>query len=217
MILDEDFHEEEGIQLSDQEIFTQIWVKPTKIFRYLLSKKYTKFIVPLFITASIISTFNTDQDSANFIKISPIVDLTIRFFISAFIYYFYALLLTWTGRWMEGKATKTDLLIVVAYSMPPIILMLPILIIQFTIFGTDILSGGVDLTQYEKNQVGIFHVTEYLMLLLQLWSLWLVIIGISEAQNFTVGRAIGNIIFAGIVVWIFSLIFLFILGGVLSI
>ncbi|MEL6944520.1 MAG: YIP1 family protein [Bacteroidota bacterium] len=218
MILDEGFHEEQETRLSDREFFVQIWAKPRQTFRYLLDTKYTKFVVALFVIASIISGLCTLNELS--LVSSPFfwVNLAGLIIGNAIFYYFSALMLTWSGNWMEGKATKQDLFIVVTSSLVPIITIGFItFLIRVFVYGGEILFDSIGSVGKNQFQNIVLKITNFIFLGAQIWSLWLVVVGISEAQNFTNGRAIGNIIFAGIVVMFFSWLISIFLMSILSI
>lgn len=83
-------------------------------------------------------------------------------------------------------------------SITSIILLIP----QISILGTDLFKGGV---QFQEAFVplsiasnSLLMITGLLQIILSGWSLVLSIIGISEAQNFSIGKTILNMVMPGI-------------------
>ena len=108
--------------------------------------------------------------------------------------YFYSGLISWTGKWLKGTADTSTILHVLAYAMIPTIISLIFLIPQFATYGVevykkdgDIISGGLIINI-------IFWSSMAAELVLGCWTIYLCVIGISELQQFTIGKAVLNLL-----------------------
>ncbi|MEM8527745.1 MAG: YIP1 family protein, partial [Bacteroidota bacterium] len=163
-----------------------------------------KLVIPLFVAISVVNGFSSIGSLSLLGRLSYLSNIIGLIFGNAVFYLFCALMLAWSGNWMEGKATKQDLFIVVAHSaIPMIIITFFVTITRLLFFGSLTSVGLINIFQEEQSSIVIFRTLNGIISIGQIWSIWLVTIGISEAQNFTNGRAIGNIVFAFIIVYFF--------------
>lgn len=184
--------------LSDREVFMQIWTQPRKVFRFIDDYGYEKYLIPLLVLAGISRAFerasnqNTGEDNSLILVISLAIIVGGLFgWIS---YYFYSRLLSWTGRWLDGIADGQSILRVLTYGLLPSILGLFFVFIQVLIFGKEVF---VENATYQGSNILtniVFWGAVIAQLILSIYSLILIVIGLSVVQRFGIGKAILNLL-----------------------
>ncbi len=189
-------------RFTDKEIFTKIWINPRPIFKYINHFKYQKHLTVLLILAGITNAFDRADvsnvgryDSIIVTIVAPVLGGALFGWIS---FYIYSSLIRFTGKWINGKADTDSILRVLAYATIPSIAGL-ILVIPKLLFGESNLVESI-LTYG-------FSTVESI---LGIWTLVLSVIGISEVQQFSIGRAVLNLILACLVIAV-PIIFIFLI------
>ena len=199
MNLDEDLiSETENMELTDGEIFTKIWTSPRLVFRYLNDTRYDKFVTILLILAGIARGFDRASIKNMGDNLPLIGVLSICIILGGLLgwisYYIYAALLSWTGTWLNGKGDTDSLLRMISHAMIPMIVALILLIPQISVFGNEIFQSDSDIYGTGMAATIMYYFTSYLGISLSIWSIILVVIGISEVQKISVWKSILNMI-----------------------
>lgn len=189
---------------TDKEIFTKIWTIPRPIFKYINHLKYEKHLTILLILAGITSAF--ERAETNYLGSNDSIGITIFASIIGgalfgwISYYLYSSLIRFTGKWLNGKANTDSILRTLAYASIPTITGLVLVIPKFLLTGTDL---------YQNLLTYGFTVVESI---LGIWTFVLYVIGISEVQQFSIGKALLNLLlpFIVIVIPIFILVMAFV-------
>ncbi|MFT5349162.1 MAG: hypothetical protein ACI9M3_002212 [Bacteroidia bacterium] len=188
---------EQTIYFSNKEIFTKIWTNPRLVFRYLHSQEYDKFLTPLLILAGIAKALDRASSKGSGDNMSLIGVLLLSIIAGGLLgsisYYIYAALLSWTGKWLKGKSDFTGLLRVLAHGSIPVIVGLVFLIPQIALFGNEVFKTNGDLSGEGIFFNVFFNITVGAQIILSIWTIVLNIIGISEVQEFGIGKAIVNL------------------------
>jgi hypothetical protein len=205
MILDESIEiQAENMQLTDKEIFTNIWTSPRLVFKYLNENRYDKFVNLLLVLGGISGTFNnasTRNMGDNFPLIAVIAICIILGGLIGWIgYYIYAALLSWTGRWINGRGDTKSLLRVVSHAMIPAIFSMVLLIPQIIICGNGIFQSDFDILNNSLSAVIFFYLTILLELILGIWATVILVVGLSEIQKLSIGKSILNMILPGLII-----------------
>ena len=106
-------------------------------------------------------------------------------------FYVYAALVSWTSTWVGGRITGKATLEIMAYAAIPMIFSLVFLSLQMMIYGSRIFRSDDSFAEYDLN----FFVYNGLLVihaLLSLYSFALFVIGLSEVQKISVGKAALN-------------------------
>jgi len=198
--------------LSFTDIFTQIWTSPRKIFKRINDENYSKYVVILLALSGISRTF--DQASAknlgDDISIRGILGICIIAggFIGWITYYIFAALISWTGKWLKGEGNTKSILNIIAYALIPSIIALVFLIPQISIYGNEMFKSDGDIISAGL----IFNILVYQSLFFEfafgIWTIVLLVIGISEVQKLSIGKSIINILLPG---FLFMILILFII------
>lgn len=197
MILDDNLQEEQEIVLSDKDIFTKIWTSPRKVFKYIHEHQYDKYVHLLIVLGAINQSLSRAEergagDDMSLVQVIILATLAGGLF-GWISYYLYAALLSWTGKKLGGNADTTAMFRVFAYSMIPSVIALIIFIPAILVFGNELFKSEV---VFEESLVKTitFWGTAILELILGIWGIVLLVIGISEAQKFSIGKSILNMI-----------------------
>lgn len=217
MNLDENaITEPEGLVLTDAEIFTKIWTSPRLVFRYLNETRQDKFMYVLLFLAGIINAFDKASarhlgDKLPFVAVLAlcIVGGGLLGWIS---YYIYAAMISWTGKWLEGKGDTDSLLRMISHAMIPWITILFLLIPQILIFGNEMFQSDAGTSEPEVWSMVIAQCISFVEAILGIWSLVLIVIGISEIQQLSIGKSILNMILPALIIIVPLAMIAFILG-----
>jgi hypothetical protein len=205
----DDFEQVE--HFTDKEIFTQIWTRPRPVFKFINHCRYEKHATLLFILAGIAKAFSRTEDKS-MLDTSSIVVTLIGCIIGGALfgwisYYIYSSLVRWTGTWLKGCANTDAILRILAYASIPtivgLVLIIPELALRYsTAFGEDNFSFGNNITY-----TILYYMLIFIKAVLGIWTLVLYTIGIAEVQQFSIGKALINLILPLVVVIIPVLIF----------
>jgi hypothetical protein len=204
--------------ISDKNIFTKIWTSPREVFKFINTYKYDKYVTVLLIFAGISRTFDRaslKNMGDNFsiwgiIAFCIIIGATFGWIT----YYLYSALISWTGKWIDGKGNTDSILRVLSYALIPSILSLLLLIPQIIIYGNEIFKSDGDIISGGIVSNIIVYGSMILEFALGIWSLVLCVIGISEVQKLSIGKSILNLILPAIVIMTPILIIVLIIYGI---
>jgi len=195
-------------------VFRDIWFRPKQVFQYILEFDYNDFVIPLLYILGILRSLNSaiDKNLGDMFSLPTIIFSSI--FIGGFFgwlgFYIYAIILRWTGKWLNGKGDTDSILKVLAYGQIPSILVLLLIIAQIFLFGEDLFKSEMDPNKYNTLNANFLIITTILQVLLVIWSSILVIIGLSEVQKFSIGKSILNFLLPVIII-VVPIIFILIL------
>ncbi|MFY7964902.1 MAG: YIP1 family protein [Chitinophagaceae bacterium] len=199
----DDFYEVQSF--TDKEIFTKIWISPRPIFKYINHFKYQKYLTILLILAGIANAFDRAERknllSGDSIVISIIGSIIGGALFGWISYYLYSSLIRFTGKWINGNADTDSILRVLAYASSPSIAGLVLIIPKLLLYNTDL---------YENILTYGFSIVESI---LGIWTLVLYVVGISEVQQFSIGKAIINLILPALIIFIPLLLLIYLFTG----
>jgi hypothetical protein len=207
---------EENQSFTDKEIFTKIWTEPREVFKYIHDNKYDKHVSVLLVFAGISRAFNRAvlKDMGDSLPLMVILGICIILggLLGWISYYLYAALISWTGKWLNGKGDTTSILRVLAYGMIPSIIALILLIPQIGIYGNEIFKSEGDVTSAGVPSNIIFYGSMILEFALGIATIIFFVIGISEVQKIGTGKAFLNLLLPVLVIIIpiFILMLIFI-------
>jgi len=197
MILDNNFEEEEKPKvLTDREIFTKIWTAPRMVFKSIEAYKYEGNQTALLVIAGIAGVLQRASDRSvgdGTDLVMVVVSCLVAGVLTAFIFYpFYALLVSWTGKWLKGKADTASVLRVLAFSSIPSIFNLVLVVLTVLLLGKELFVSETLLLFESTPHTFIFLVLLIPQVVLAIWSLVLFVIGIAEIQQFSIIKALFN-------------------------
>ncbi|MCC5923360.1 MAG: YIP1 family protein [Crocinitomicaceae bacterium] len=188
-------------EFSDKELFTKIWISPRKVFKYLHDKSYDKFLYPLLFLAGLTNALNNNRiDNENAILIKLIIGAVIGGLLGWIGMLLFAAIMSWTGKWINGKAETMQLLRVSAYAYIPSIVAVLSVLILILLFGPKVLAPSFTIETITLPEILIYFFLLLIQFSLAVWAFILYLIGISVAQNFSIGKAFLNILLSLMVI-----------------
>ncbi len=209
---------EKPLSFTDKEIFTKMWLKPREVFKYIHEEKYDKYVTVLLLFAGISRAFDRAimKDMGDKFSLFAILGICIiaGILIGWISYYIYSGMISWTGKWLNGKGDTTSILRIMAYAMTPSIIALVLLIPQIGIYGNELFKAEGDITSGGIISNIIFYSSIILELVLGICTLIFCIVGVSEVQKFGIGKSILNLLLPVFVIIVPVLVFVLILKGI---
>ncbi len=208
----------EEIHYTDWEIFNHIWTSPRSVFTFINNKHYDKYVVILLVLSGISRALDraVAKDMGDKLSLGVILAICI---IAGGLFgwvssYFYAALISGTGKWLKGEGNTQSILNVLSYAMIPSILAMLLIIPQLTIYGVEIFKSEGDITSAGGLSNVIFYLSALFEVILGIWTLALCVIGISEVQKLSIGYSILNLLLPVFVIIIPLVILVFIFKGI---
>ena len=112
---------------------------------------------------------------------------------------------------LKGTSDTSSIFRVLAHALIPTIASLAILFAQIGVFGNGLFQSYSDLIPDLPLQV-FYYFTLFISAVLSIWTLVLLIIGVSEVQKFSMGKAILNVLLPVLLFLIPIAIIAFVLG-----
>lgn len=108
-------------------------------------------------------------------------------------YYIYSALVSWIGQLFKGKADVKAIVRVMAYGSVPSIAALVMLVPQMIVYGKEMFTSN---PVYDGGILAniIFYGALFIELSLNIWSIVLYVIGVSEVQQFPIWKAALNLL-----------------------
>jgi hypothetical protein len=196
----------ESIALTDEEVFTQIWFAPKRVFKFINDTGYEKYMYVLLCLSGISRAF--DRASTN--NMGDNMSLPTVVLICVIVgglfgwmsFYIYSALISWTGKWLQGKGDTGSIIRILAYSMLPNIAAMVLLIPLLIRYGNQTFQSATDLTSDDEIDNMLLYTIYLLDIILTVWTLLFAVVGLSEVQKFSIGKSILNIILPGLVIFV---------------
>lgn len=189
---------EQHPHLTIKEILSKIWFSPREVFRSIIYHHYDKYVPGLLILAGISRAFDkaANKGLGDSISLGGIIGLCIVVggvlgWLASGIY---AALISWTGKWLNGLGDSKSVLRVMAYAYIPSILSLIFLVPELSIYGVEIFKTDGDIVSAGIPSNILFYGALMVEAVLGIWTLILLIIGVAEAQQFSIGKSIVNLL-----------------------
>ena len=208
----ENSNSEDPKTLTDKEIFTDIWLSPRKVFKFINEQQYDRYVYLLLALAGISNAFDraVNKDLGDKMSLWGIILLCIVVggLLGWISYYIYAGLISWTGKWLKGEGDSSSILRI------PIIVALIFLVPQIGIYGKEIFKSDGDITSAGLIPNVIFYGTMILEFVLAIWTIVLCVVAVAEVQKFSIAKSILNLILPVLVIgvpiiiiilWIYSI------------
>ena len=113
---------------------------------------------------------------------------------------------TWVGKWFKGQGHFKAVRAAYAWSCVPIVLNIPLWLLMVILFGHQLFLNFPDAHLLPASQVLFLFLILIAKVVLAIWSFVIYLNTLAEVQQFTIIRAILNVVVAGIILTIFFLI-----------
>ena len=200
-----DFQEFENYDtLTDTEIFTKMWTEPRRVLKYINETKYEKYFYIILFLAGVSGAFDRAaiKNMGENVSLLGIIAgcVLLGGFLGWLSYYIYAALLSWTGKWLDGKGNTDSIYRILAYAMFPSVVSLLFLVPQIAVYGIDLFRQDGDLVNAGVFGNIIFWGSLSLEIILGIFTLVFSVIGISEVQKICIGKSILNLLLPLIII-----------------
>lgn len=192
------FEEFENIDiLTDKEIFTKIWTQPRRILKYIHEKNYAKYsylLLYLIGLGNILDNASMRNYGDRMSMISIIGIAVFGALLGWIGLYIYSGFISITGKWIGGKGNTNGIFGIIPYCYIPSIISLVFLFTEILIFGVESFKYYSFVIEENTTNFIIYYSLLILEGLFSLYSIVMLIIGVSEVQKFGIGKAILNIV-----------------------
>lgn len=182
--------------------WTSIFLKPRRTLRHVLATRAELWFLGVVAAEGILSALDTavekawgDDFSLPLVLASALIAGTLS---GALYYYLWGFLISWTGRWIGGDANARQ--VRAAITLPSVILIwsAPFWVPELLLIGNELFQSEAPLLDESPGLNLLLLVHGVIQLVLGIWALVAFLAGLSEVQGFSVWKAIGNILLAGI-------------------
>lgn len=118
-----------------------------------------------------------------------------------------------TGKWLGGKAPFKHIRAAAAWSNVPSLVSSLLWILLIAFFGLKLFGDFTVKATFTTSQIWMVFSVMFVQLVASIWSLVIYINALSQVQNFSILRAISNIILSALVVIIILLIIVLVVKG----
>jgi hypothetical protein len=213
----EDILDNNDLYLSDKEIFTKMWTSPRHVFKYINDKHYDKYVTVLLVLSGISGSFDraSMRNMGDSMSIWAILGFCVILggLLGWISYYIYAALVSWTGKWLNGKGDTSSILRIFSYAMTPSIIALIFLVPQIGVYGIEMFKKDGNISSAGLISNIFVYGSLILEVVLGIWTLVFCVVGISEVQKISIGKSILNLLLPIFVILIPILILVLIFKG----
>jgi hypothetical protein len=194
---------QEEICLSEKDIFRKIWMYPRMVFKFINDTKFNQLTTVLLIFAGIISSLN-NASGRNIGDYMPLWGVLIACVFGGAIfgwisYYIYAALLSWTGKWLKGVGSTKSLLRMMSVAFIPSLVIIFIFILRIVLYGNEVFQSNIDIYGKGTFTIVVYAFSAFVQVGIGIWTLAILVIGISEVQKLSIWKSILNLILPVIV------------------
>lgn len=184
--------------VADNDIILTVLTNPKKAFEFIHHYRYEHYMKLLLVLAGISNAFDraVSSNSGDKMSLAGVIFMSVLIggLLGWISFYIYAALIRWTGSWIKGKATIDDVLRIIAYAYVPSIFTMVFMIFQIIVLGNAYFQSTTDITSYDLVTQIIFYGCTIIQMALVVWTMVLMVIGVAEAQKFTLGKAFLNVL-----------------------
>jgi hypothetical protein len=188
----------EEVQLTDKQVFTDIWANPRMVFKYINENRYEKYMLALLFLAGVASSIDRAslKNMGDKSSLLSIVGLSIVMggLFGWISYYLYSAMLSWTGKWLDGQGDTKSILRVLSYAMLPSIISIVCLIPQIGFYGVEIFKSDGDISSAGIIPNILVYSCMAMDVVLGIWTMILCVLAISEVQKLSIGKSILNLL-----------------------
>lgn len=191
-----------GPAISEDTLLSTLWTQPKATLRYILGYCPDKYMSVLFMLGGIVRAIDRassknqgDHFSTTAILVLAVIGGSISGWIS---YSIYAWSLRIAGNLLGGRASTDEFKTIVAWSLVPSIVGLLFLIPEVAILGDSLFKSEQEATSEVEGS--ILTICTLGSLVLSVWSCVLLIKGTQLLQDFSVGRALANVVLPVVVI-----------------
>lgn len=189
--------------LADDDLgpWRTIWYAPRRTIRWILDNDPTYDVKTLAVLAGIADAVGRAMDRAMGDTFPTLTVAVLAVGVGAasglVLLYLIGAVVRWVGTRLGGRMTHEEARAALAWAYPPLIATLAVALVQYAIFGDEVFKSFAPTVDASPMVVIPLAVAT---VLLALWSFGLFVVNLSEAQGFTLKRALANIALAFLLV-----------------
>lgn len=180
-----------------------IWTKPRATIAQITAENPNRSLWALAAIYGFCSLMNLFQSIALGQIMAPIGIIILAAILSPFWGYLNFTVWSWfvsfTGKWLKGKGTFTDVRAAYAWSSVPILINIPLWLLMVVLFGHQLFLNFPDAAHLPSSQINILFGILIVKVIVAVWSFVIFLNALAEVQQFSMLRTIGNLIIAGII------------------
>jgi hypothetical protein len=188
--------------ISEDTLLSKLWTQPKATLTYILGYCPDKYLSVLFMLGGIVRALDrasSKHEGDHFSTAGIIALAVIGGSISGWISYsLYAWGMRVAGNWLGGRASTEEFKTITAWSLVPSIVGLLFLIPEVAILGDSLFKRNQEVASLLESS--ILTMCALGEAALAIWSFVLLVKGTQIIQDFSVGRALANIVLPAIVV-----------------
>jgi hypothetical protein len=183
-----------------------IWTKPRDTISAIVAEDPNRSLWPLSTIYGFSSLLSLFQSIALGQLLAPLGILILATLLAPFWGYLQINIWSWavsfTGKWLKGGGSFTNIRASYAWSLVPMILNIPLWLLMVATFGHQLFSKVPDAATLPSSQINLIFGVLLAKVAVAVWSLVIYLNGLATVQKFTMLRTVGNVILAGIVVFV---------------
>lgn len=200
--------------MSKKSAWLTIWVHPRDTIRKIVAGNPNRGLLILALIygfSSLLGTFQSFSLGSHMGVIAIfLMALVVGPIWGYIIFSVWGWVLFWTGKLLKGAGDFRDIRASFAWSSVPIIISDLIWMIAIAMVGSALFVQGNEGNQFAQGASSLLLAFAFIKLVMSIWSLVICVSTLAEVQRFSVLRAIGNLILAGILIAIFSTLISFV-------
>jgi hypothetical protein len=190
--------------INDDNLLLKIWLKPKDTLTHILKNYPDKYVTILLVLGGVVRAIDRASNKSMGDNMSTVAVLGVAIIFGGLFgwmtYYIYAWAMSVTGQWIKGESNSSQFRTIIAWALIPSICSLVLLGPELIVFGDDLFkSEPVNDSSLDGISWIIFGVIE---LTLGIWTMIILVKGISLIQNFSIGKSILNMILPGLLILI---------------
>lgn len=190
--------------MSTKSVWLSIWVNPRATIRRIVIEDPNKNLWTLAAIYGFSSLLNSFQSLAlgTMMGIIPIflIALILSPIWGYIVFNVWSWVISFTGRWLKGQGDFQSIRAAYAWSCVPILITDVLWIFTIIVFGTSLFIPVVSDAVLPTGLAMLLLSVAFIKVVLSIWSLVIYLNALAEVQQFSIFRAIGNVIITFIIV-----------------
>lgn len=205
--------------MESQSPWISIWVRPRATIAQIAQTEPNRSLWLLAAIYGFSSLLNLFQSASIGASLSPLAIFILALVVSPIWGYIsfaiWSWVVCWVGRLFKGKGTFQTIRCAYAWSCVPFALNIPFWLIMAAVFGNQLFLNFPEGYLLGGWQLTLLFLILISKMILAIWSLVIYLNGLAEVQQYSVLRAIFNVIVAGILLLIvFTILWLVVLASI---
>lgn len=189
-----------------QNPWLTIWTQPRATIAQIVAVNPNRSLWLLAFIYGFCSLMNMFQSMALGSTLSPIGILILAIIIAPFwgwvTFSVWSVFVTWVGKWFKGKGQFSETRAAYAWSCVPILLNIPLWLLMVYVFGHQLFLNFPDAHLVPPVQLTLLFAVLISKVVLAIWSLVIYLNALAEVQQFSILKAILNVLVAGVILGI---------------